>query len=121
MGTSAEACAPLILRRGQGPSRRMQGQNKPNPGRARVAARSPHVCCDSTPSFIPPLDGQVWERPAFQRAIARTRRSTYIESGTISRRTVLETPCVNICLLDAATGLCAGCGRTMEGSPAGQR
>jgi len=26
----------------------------------------------------------------------------------------LETPCVNICLLDAAAGLCAGCGRTME-------
>ena len=26
----------------------------------------------------------------------------------------METPCVNICLLDAAAGLCAGCGRTME-------
>jgi len=26
----------------------------------------------------------------------------------------LETPCVNICLLDTATGMCAGCGRTIE-------
>jgi predicted Fe-S protein YdhL (DUF1289 family) len=25
----------------------------------------------------------------------------------------LETPCVNICLLDAATGTCLGCGRTL--------
>jgi predicted Fe-S protein YdhL (DUF1289 family) len=25
----------------------------------------------------------------------------------------LETPCVNICLLDAKTGLCLGCGRTI--------
>jgi uncharacterized protein len=25
----------------------------------------------------------------------------------------LETPCVNICLLDAKTGLCAGCGRSL--------
>jgi predicted Fe-S protein YdhL (DUF1289 family) len=24
----------------------------------------------------------------------------------------LETPCVNICLLDDASGLCVGCGRT---------
>jgi len=24
----------------------------------------------------------------------------------------LETPCVNICLLDNTTGLCVGCGRT---------
>jgi predicted Fe-S protein YdhL (DUF1289 family) len=26
----------------------------------------------------------------------------------------LETPCVNICLLDADTGLCVGCGRTID-------
>jgi uncharacterized protein len=25
----------------------------------------------------------------------------------------LETPCVNICLLDTATGACLGCGRTL--------
>ena len=26
----------------------------------------------------------------------------------------METPCVNICLLDSETGLCVGCGRTIE-------
>jgi predicted Fe-S protein YdhL (DUF1289 family) len=26
----------------------------------------------------------------------------------------LETPCVNVCLLDAETGLCTGCGRTID-------
>jgi predicted Fe-S protein YdhL (DUF1289 family) len=26
----------------------------------------------------------------------------------------LETPCVNTCLLDAETGLCVGCGRTID-------
>jgi hypothetical protein len=26
----------------------------------------------------------------------------------------LDTPCVNVCLLDAETGLCIGCGRTIE-------
>jgi uncharacterized protein len=26
----------------------------------------------------------------------------------------LETPCVNICLLDAETRLCVGCGRTID-------
>jgi predicted Fe-S protein YdhL (DUF1289 family) len=26
----------------------------------------------------------------------------------------LQTPCVNICLLDEETGLCVGCGRTIN-------
>ncbi|HZP09713.1 DUF1289 domain-containing protein [Methyloceanibacter sp.] len=26
----------------------------------------------------------------------------------------METPCVNVCLLDSESGLCAGCGRTLE-------
>jgi hypothetical protein len=26
----------------------------------------------------------------------------------------VETPCVNICLLDTETGLCVGCGRSIE-------
>jgi predicted Fe-S protein YdhL (DUF1289 family) len=26
----------------------------------------------------------------------------------------LETPCVNVCLLDAGTGLCIGCGRIID-------
>jgi uncharacterized protein len=29
------------------------------------------------------------------------------------RGTALDTPCVNICLLDPATGACLGCGRTL--------
>ncbi|WP_431558874.1 DUF1289 domain-containing protein [Methyloceanibacter sp.] len=39
----------------------------------------------------------------------------------------METPCVNICLLDETSGLCAGCGRTIgeiarwAGMTAGQR
>ena len=28
--------------------------------------------------------------------------------------TALETPCVNICLLDAKAGLCIGCGRNLD-------
>jgi uncharacterized protein len=27
---------------------------------------------------------------------------------------VLETPCINLCLLDSEFGLCLGCGRTLE-------
>lgn len=26
----------------------------------------------------------------------------------------METPCVNVCLLDAEFGLCVGCGRTID-------
>jgi uncharacterized protein len=26
----------------------------------------------------------------------------------------LETPCINVCLLDDETGLCQGCGRTLD-------
>jgi predicted Fe-S protein YdhL (DUF1289 family) len=26
----------------------------------------------------------------------------------------LETPCVNVCLLDSETGLCVGCGRSIK-------
>jgi uncharacterized protein len=47
--------------------------------------------------------------------IAQQRGNTYIVSGTIDRaKTSLETPCFNICLLDSKTGICAGCGRTIE-------
>ncbi len=27
---------------------------------------------------------------------------------------MIESPCVNICTLDAHTGLCLGCGRTLD-------
>ena len=47
-------------------------------------------------------------------AIARGRANPYIRTGTSSRADPsLETPCVNICLLDSETGLCIGCGRTL--------
>jgi predicted Fe-S protein YdhL (DUF1289 family) len=26
----------------------------------------------------------------------------------------IETPCIKICTMDAASGLCAGCGRTLD-------
>ena len=26
----------------------------------------------------------------------------------------METPCIKICVLDAASGLCAGCGRSLD-------
>lgn len=26
----------------------------------------------------------------------------------------IETPCIQVCTMDAASGLCAGCGRTLE-------
>lgn len=27
---------------------------------------------------------------------------------------MIESPCVNVCTLDARTGLCLGCGRTLD-------
>lgn len=30
------------------------------------------------------------------------------------RRTMIESPCVKICTLDARSGLCLGCGRTID-------
>lgn len=26
----------------------------------------------------------------------------------------METPCINVCVIDAGTGLCAGCGRSLD-------
>jgi predicted Fe-S protein YdhL (DUF1289 family) len=47
-------------------------------------------------------------------AIARKAYSPYIRSGFMGlAEHTLETPCVNICLLDAGTGTCLGCGRTL--------
>lgn len=31
----------------------------------------------------------------------------------VSRRGEMMSPCVNICVMDATIGLCAGCGRTL--------
>ncbi len=35
-------------------------------------------------------------------------------SGGLEPGITLETPCVNVCLLDSESGLCVGCGRTLE-------
>jgi predicted Fe-S protein YdhL (DUF1289 family) len=26
----------------------------------------------------------------------------------------MQTPCINVCVIDASTGLCAGCGRSLQ-------
>ena len=50
-----------------------------------------------------------------QHAIAQCRPIAYIGCGTISRqKPPLETPCLNICLLDDEAGLCVGCWRTLD-------
>jgi predicted Fe-S protein YdhL (DUF1289 family) len=47
-------------------------------------------------------------------AIARKSRIPYIRSGSFGLAGhAVETPCVNVCLLDSATGACLGCGRTL--------
>ena len=47
-------------------------------------------------------------------AIAREAYNPYIRSGIMDRaETALETPCVNICLIDPGSRFCLGCGRTI--------
>jgi uncharacterized protein len=48
-------------------------------------------------------------------AIARQGCNPYIRPGTSAGPNFpWKTPCVNICLLDSETGLCVGCGRTIQ-------
>ena len=42
-----------------------------------------------------------------------TRQSLHSGPNHSRAKPSLETPCVNICLLDSETGLCVGCGRTL--------
>ena len=37
-----------------------------------------------------------------------------VTSDTPANARPMETPCINICTLDHASGLCLGCGRTIE-------
>jgi hypothetical protein len=47
-------------------------------------------------------------------AIARKPGNPYIRPGIMGLvERALESPCVNICLLDPATRTCLGCGRTL--------
>lgn len=56
----------------------------------------------------------VIDAPPAAAAIAGKPGNPYIRAGTIGlAEHALETPCVNICLLDPATGTCLGCGRTL--------
>jgi predicted Fe-S protein YdhL (DUF1289 family) len=47
--------------------------------------------------------------------IAEPFPSPYIAAGTNGRvKPSLETPCINVCLLDERTGYCVGCGRSIR-------
>jgi predicted Fe-S protein YdhL (DUF1289 family) len=52
--------------------------------------------------------------PRGGKTIVRRRLTPYI--GLVDHRTEdsLETPCIDVCEMDAGTGLCIGCGRTLD-------
>jgi predicted Fe-S protein YdhL (DUF1289 family) len=37
-----------------------------------------------------------------------------VESDSLAEAARMETPCINVCTLDPRSGLCQGCGRTVE-------
>jgi predicted Fe-S protein YdhL (DUF1289 family) len=37
-----------------------------------------------------------------------------VANDSALRRTMIESPCVNICTLDARSGICLGCGRPID-------
>jgi predicted Fe-S protein YdhL (DUF1289 family) len=39
---------------------------------------------------------------------------TMVAADAAARPTMIESPCVKICTLDARSGLCLGCGRTIN-------
>jgi predicted Fe-S protein YdhL (DUF1289 family) len=39
---------------------------------------------------------------------------TMVAADAAPRPTMIESPCVKICTLDARSGLCLGCGRTID-------
>ena len=39
---------------------------------------------------------------------------TMVATDAAPRPTMIESPCVKICTLDARSGLCLGCGRTID-------
>jgi predicted Fe-S protein YdhL (DUF1289 family) len=50
---------------------------------------------------------------AFAPASTMVAHDLSLRLGNDIRR-MIETPCVNICTLDARSGLCLGCGRTID-------
>ena len=47
-------------------------------------------------------------------AIAFPRAATMVAAEQPPSPTMIESPCVKICMLDARCGLCLGCGRTID-------
>jgi uncharacterized protein len=37
-----------------------------------------------------------------------------VESDSTPRRQMIESPCIKVCTLDAVSGRCLGCGRTVD-------
>jgi hypothetical protein len=68
--------SPLILRRAEGPSRRIEGLLS-NPGRSRVAARRPHALCPRRCSRLPALP--LWESTRAARRAVRGKRRSRVE------------------------------------------
>jgi len=52
--------------------------------------------------------------PATIAVIAFPPAVTMVATDAAPRPTMIESPCVKICTLDARSGLCLGCGRTID-------
>jgi hypothetical protein len=48
------------------------------------------------------------------RAIAFPRAPIMVTADSKPKRPAMQTPCVKVCTLDARSGLCLGCGRTLD-------
>jgi uncharacterized protein len=48
------------------------------------------------------------------KAIAFQATAFMVANDSALRRAMIESPCVNICTLDARSGICLGCGRTID-------
>ena len=48
------------------------------------------------------------------RAIAFPAADPMFAADLAARRTMIESPCINICTLDACSRRCLGCGRTID-------
>jgi hypothetical protein len=48
------------------------------------------------------------------RAIAFPRAPSIVTADSKANRPSMQTPCIKVCTLDARSGLCLGCGRTLD-------
>ena len=71
---------------------------------------------EGAPEFLK-LD-RSWRRKLTQRPrrkpIVRRKVTPYIGLLTLEPKPPLETPCIDVCEMDEGTGLCRGCGRTID-------